>query len=169
MNGHLEYGIPGQARYSIEWVAEKGNLSWIDLSYFPLTMGITETQKSRTIVPETGVPPCLLPKRVQNQVPNPKMDLARLLVLKKINGVRISRTTTGPRRRLRFAAWFAEGDDGAREILAYLNGRNDEEEDEEDSEEPEFKFSKKEALDAVAFLQKIAHHRPDLDVALPLA
>ncbi|KAJ6560798.1 hypothetical protein DFH09DRAFT_1083270 [Mycena vulgaris] len=33
----------------------------------------------------------------------------------------------------------------------------------------EFKFSKKEALDAVTFLQKIAHHGPDLDVALPLA
>ncbi|KAJ7730499.1 hypothetical protein B0H14DRAFT_2640224 [Mycena olivaceomarginata] len=64
---------------------------------------------------------------------------------------------------------FAEGDEGTREILEYLKRRDNEEEDEEDSQEPEFKFSKKEALDAVAFVQKIAHHRPDLDVALPLA
>ncbi|KAJ7807394.1 hypothetical protein B0H14DRAFT_2609697 [Mycena olivaceomarginata] len=64
---------------------------------------------------------------------------------------------------------FAEGDEGTREILGYLKQRDNEEEDEEDSQEPEFKFSKKEALDAVAFVQKIVHHRPDLDVALPLA
>ncbi|KAJ7876696.1 hypothetical protein B0H14DRAFT_3787464 [Mycena olivaceomarginata] len=64
---------------------------------------------------------------------------------------------------------FAEGDEGTREILEYLKRRDNEEEDEEDSQEPEFKFSKKEALDAVAFVQKIVHHRPDLDVALPLA
>ncbi|KAJ7480339.1 hypothetical protein B0H11DRAFT_2233467 [Mycena galericulata] len=43
------------------------------------------------------------------------------------------------------------------------------EDEEEDPQEPEFKFSKNEALNAVAFLQKVAHHRPDLDMALPLA
>jgi hypothetical protein len=56
-----------------------------------------------------------------------------------------------------------------REILEYFKRHDNEEEDEEDPQEPEFKFSKKGALDTVAFLQKIAHHRPDLDVALPPA
>ncbi|KAJ7435991.1 hypothetical protein B0H11DRAFT_1937097 [Mycena galericulata] len=63
---------------------------------------------------------------------------------------------------------FVEDDEGTREILEYLK-RCDSEEEEEDPQEPEFKFSKNEALNAVAFLQKVAHHRPDLDVALPLA
>ncbi|KAJ7876366.1 hypothetical protein B0H14DRAFT_3543816 [Mycena olivaceomarginata] len=63
---------------------------------------------------------------------------------------------------------FAEGEEGTREILEYLKLRDEDEQDEEDLQEPEFQFSKQEALNAVAFLPNIAHHRPDLDVALPL-
>ncbi|KAJ7834821.1 hypothetical protein B0H14DRAFT_3142273 [Mycena olivaceomarginata] len=62
---------------------------------------------------------------------------------------------------------FAEGEEGTREILEYLKLRDEDKQD-EDLQEPEFQFSKQEALNAVAFLQNIAHHRPDLDVALPL-
>ncbi|KAJ7712474.1 hypothetical protein B0H14DRAFT_3523917 [Mycena olivaceomarginata] len=63
---------------------------------------------------------------------------------------------------------FADGEEGTREILEYLKLRDEDDQDEEDLQEPEFQFSKQEALNAVAFLQNIAHHRPDLDVALPL-
>ncbi|KAJ7836583.1 hypothetical protein B0H14DRAFT_2589648 [Mycena olivaceomarginata] len=63
---------------------------------------------------------------------------------------------------------FADGEERTREILEYLKLRDEDDQDEEDLQEPEFQFSKQEALNAVAFLQKIAHHRPDLDVALPL-
>jgi hypothetical protein len=62
---------------------------------------------------------------------------------------------------------FADGEEGTREILEYLKLRDEDDQDEEDLQEPEFQFSKQEALNAVAFLQNIAHHRPDLDVALP--
>ncbi|KAJ7852622.1 hypothetical protein B0H14DRAFT_2580793 [Mycena olivaceomarginata] len=61
------------------------------------------------------------------------------------------------------------GDEGTWDILEYLNCRDDEEDDEEEPEEPKFNFSKKDAMAAAEFLQKVAHHRPDLEVALPLA
>ncbi|KAJ7879771.1 hypothetical protein B0H14DRAFT_3434872 [Mycena olivaceomarginata] len=63
---------------------------------------------------------------------------------------------------------FADGEEGTPEIPEYLKLRDEDEQDEEDLEEPEFQFSKHEALNAVAFLQNIAHHRPDLDVSLPV-
>jgi hypothetical protein len=63
---------------------------------------------------------------------------------------------------------FADGEEETREILEYLKLRDEDEQDEEDLQEPEFQFSKQEALNAAAFLQNIAHHWPDLDVALPL-
>ncbi|KAJ7871999.1 hypothetical protein B0H14DRAFT_2570510 [Mycena olivaceomarginata] len=63
---------------------------------------------------------------------------------------------------------FADGEEGTPEIPEYLKLRDEDEQDEEDLQEPEFQFSKPEALNAEDFLQNIAHHRPDLDVALPL-
>ncbi|KAJ7870614.1 hypothetical protein B0H14DRAFT_3439967 [Mycena olivaceomarginata] len=63
---------------------------------------------------------------------------------------------------------FADGEEGTREILEYLKLRDEDDQDEDNLQEPEFQFSKQEALNAVAFFQHIAHHRPDLDVALPL-
>ncbi|KAJ7814358.1 hypothetical protein B0H14DRAFT_2604227 [Mycena olivaceomarginata] len=76
---------------------------------------------------------------------------------------RLSRRTL-----IRSFFFLRKGRRGAREILEYLKLRDEDEQDEEDLQEPEFQFSKQEALNAVAFLQNIAHHQPDLDVALPL-
>ncbi|KAJ7160665.1 hypothetical protein C8R43DRAFT_947873 [Mycena crocata] len=58
---------------------------------------------------------------------------------------------------------------GTKEILEYLQHCDNEDDEEEEPEEPGLTFSKKEAIAAAQFLQKVAHYRPDLEAALPLA
>jgi hypothetical protein len=63
---------------------------------------------------------------------------------------------------------FADGDNGMQEIVEYFQKRNEDDDNKDEPQEPEFNFSKKDTMAAVDLLQKIVHHRPDLDVALPL-
>ncbi|KAJ7659641.1 hypothetical protein DFH06DRAFT_1130412 [Mycena polygramma] len=63
---------------------------------------------------------------------------------------------------------FLDGDTGTKEILEYLQHRNDEDDEEEEPEKSGLNCSKKDVIAAAEFLQKVAHHRPDLEAVLPL-
>ncbi|KAJ7764460.1 hypothetical protein B0H14DRAFT_2633580 [Mycena olivaceomarginata] len=100
------------------------------------------------------------------------MDRALPLVLKEMNDDRSPTIMiAGFGSSAKFWQCFGYSDAGVSEKeIPHVRKlfSNQDEQDEEDLEEPEFQFSKHEALNAVAFLQNIAHHRPDLDVALPV-
>jgi hypothetical protein len=64
---------------------------------------------------------------------------------------------------------FSNSKEGVAEILEYMKASDrDADEDEEELEESEFGFSKKEALEAAEFLEKVLHARPDFEVSMPL-
>ncbi|KAJ7823004.1 hypothetical protein B0H13DRAFT_2446610 [Mycena leptocephala] len=63
---------------------------------------------------------------------------------------------------------FADGDAGVDQILDYIRKQDEDSDDDKEAPEPEFNFSKKDAMAAVDLIQKIVRHRPDLEVALPL-
>ncbi|KAJ7717797.1 hypothetical protein B0H16DRAFT_1798812 [Mycena metata] len=66
---------------------------------------------------------------------------------------------------------FADAKEGEREILKIVQSGEDvgeEADDEPEAEEPEFEFSKKDALAAAELLAKVMRSRPDFEVALAL-